>query len=607
MLMKKLSVLFVALAVALSASAAGRLQLSTRKGNPLKLQKENVMTKQDKQALAKAKKSPARVAITDIPEGQLLDFQRAGGVVYRSSGQPGKTEQTGYKSRFCFADDGTTVYVRDLLCASSYHTWVKGTVEGNTLTIPLGQSIYYSDYYDADVVLVWGTTVIAEDGTISFTPDESVTELTYTIDTENQTYSLNNTVAPEEGSYVATGLTAHWTDDGYWSGVLEYNTVYSDPADPPVAPTMITEQPEGDLYTYLRSGACIYSSLFGLGASEVDGKLNVVFGKTDGELDGKVYIQNPSWWYENGNWVEGTYDWMTGLISIPVGQYIAYDEDNEYGVQLMWGATYVYQDVDENGEEGYYLGTELDEEATEIQFMIDDDVIYLLNSDGDLEAEFPENYNATGLYLAYSDDQSWAGALEFNIQGKILNVVPAVPADPIVDEEAWYDYGDESGYSNFSFTLPTEDVDGNPIDPDLLSYSIFIDEDEENPFVFDAETYYYDLDEDMTEIPYYIYSSGYDFYPYRVYFYRTNEGDNPLFTQRIGIQVYYTVDSPEAKVAVRNASNIVYYKLPNTAIESVKAELDVNAPIYNIMGQKMNGKNLPAGVYIQAGKKFIVK
>ena len=57
-----------------------------------------------------------------------------------------------------------------------------------------------------------------------------------------------------------------------------------------------------------------------------------------------------------------------------------------------------------------------------------------------------------------------------------------------------------------------------------------------------------------------------------------------------------------------NKSNIVYWELPGySAIESVKAELDVNAPVYNIMGQKMNANNLPAGVYIQNGKKFVIK
>lgn len=34
---------------------------------------------------------------------------------------------------------------------------------------------------------------------------------------------------------------------------------------------------------------------------------------------------------------------------------------------------------------------------------------------------------------------------------------------------------------------------------------------------------------------------------------------------------------------------------------------DENAPIYNLQGIRMNGKNLPKGIYIQGGKKFMVK
>ena len=179
-------------------------------------------------------------------------------------------------------------------------------------------------------------------------------------------------------------------------------------------------------------------------------------------------------------------------------------------------------------------------------------------------------------------------------------LVPAVPANPTADE--WYDCGDESGYSKFYFTLPTTDVDGNMLDPEYLSYSIFVD-DETEPFEFSGEDYYFDLepDEVITEVPYSLYTNAVDFHNYFIYMYRTNQGDNPLFTKRIGIQVYYTVDG------VRNASEIAYYGDPVTAIESVKAELDMNAPIYNIMGQKMQSSNLPAGVYIQNGKKFIVK
>ena len=613
--MKKLSVLFVALAVAASASAAGQFKAHVRNLDK-KIVKEQVMTKKDIQA---AKKTPARV-INEQPEGQAYNYTTAGRADYASSGSLYGAEMSG-NTRVVFAEDGTTVYVRNILYNSGSNfgnNWVQGTLEGNTLTIPMGQSIYWSDQYQADVVLTWGEVVLTEDESFAFVADESVTEVTYLLG-EDGSLTMQGGVAPTSDDssaneyYLGTGLSATWTDDGSWSGFCNFTQVLSNPVVPPAAPTLITEQPEGDLYTYYRAGACIYSSIFGLGETEVDGKMNVVFGKTDGALDGKVYIQNPMWWLDGNNtWVEGTYDWMTGLITIPVGQYLSWDEENEYGVQLMWGSTYVYQDVDENGEEGYYLGTELDEEAENIYFMIGDDVIELQGSEGDINAEFPENYNATGLYAMYNDDQTWAGALEFGVKGQIVHAVPAIPADPTLPEEPWYDCGNEGGYSTFDFKLPTTDVDGNMIDPECLSYSIYTDDDQ--IFTFDPAVYTYDdLTEPITEVPYWLYASGVDFHKGYVYFYRTNaEGFEPMFTRRIGVQAIYTVEEPTvegapAKAPVVNKSNIVYYELPTTAIETVKAELDVNAPVYNIMGQKMNAKSLPAGIYIQNGKKFIVK
>jgi hypothetical protein len=42
-----------------------------------------------------------------------------------------------------------------------------------------------------------------------------------------------------------------------------------------------------------------------------------------------------------------------------------------------------------------------------------------------------------------------------------------------------------------------------------------------------------------------------------------------------------------------------------TAIESVKSELDPNAPIYDLSGRRV--KVATKGIYIQNGKKFMVK
>ena len=124
-----------------------------------------------------------------------------------------------------------------------------------------------------------------------------------------------------------------------------------------------------------------------------------------------------------------------------------------------------------------------------------------------------------------------------------------------------------------------------------MTYSIFTDEDE--LFTFDYATYGASngFDSDMTEIPYGY--SGYDFYLRRVYFYRTNMGDDPMFTWRIGMQLNYTVDG------VTNKSDIVYlevYPKP-TAIDEINTAKSVAGVRYfNMAGQEMAQ---PSGLTIQ--------
>ena len=150
------------------------------------------------------------------------------------------------------------------------------------------------------------------------------------------------------------------------------------------APTLITEQPPGELTTYRRSGGCISSSYFGISTNEQQGKFDVVINGTE------AYIKNPSWHEGSYNtWVSGTYDAETGRISIPTGQYLYWNETNEYGIQMMWGST----SGENEGSESYPLKADLDENVTEICFQINEEAktITLLDSEGNLEAEFPTN------------------------------------------------------------------------------------------------------------------------------------------------------------------------------------------------------------------------
>ena len=54
---------------------------------------------------------------------------------------------------------------------------------------------------------------------------------------------------------------------------------------------------------------------------------------------------------------------------------------------------------------------------------------------------------------------------------------------------------------------------------------------------------------------------------------------------------------------------IAYVKKETTGVENVEVSVAAvkNAHVYNLQGVRMNAENLPAGIYIKGGKKFVVK
>lgn len=347
---------------------------------------------------------------------------------------------------------------------------------------------------------------------------------------------------------------------------------------------IITEQPEGTVVNYQRSGEYVLSSLYGYEPAPQSGRVKVVYAD-DGTT---VYIQDILCYAEGtGNWVVGELSPDGLTITVPLGQYVAYNELYGYGVVLAWGST----DVIDLGDDFYWFEFYADDRATEVVYNIDPETgtIAMEGSEGDMTNPYPYDCVATGLAGIWSDDGSIA-TIEWNSTWtRMGEAVPAVPADPEVLE--FYDCGSEEGYTRLDFNINLVDVDGNPINSDYLTYSIFTDEDQ--VFTFDVETYglLNNLDADMTEVPYGF--SGEDFYLRRVYFYRTNEGDNPMFNWRIGMQLNYTVDG------ITNKSNIVYlevYPKP-TALNDVTADKSVASVRYfNVAGQEMTQ---PSGLTIQ--------
>jgi hypothetical protein len=334
---------------------------------------------------------------------------------------------------------------------------------------------------------------------------------------------------------------------------------------------VIMDQPEGEVKTYMRGGTYIDADYYIYPAS---GKVNVVWGENNA-----VYIQNPFAGVNTGAWVAGQFDPTTTLVTVPLGQFIYENVESEWGAVMGWGNL----DVDADG----YVTMNVDADATEAVFAFDPEMKTLTLLDCTQEIAVDEQGNIilpatySGLLCYYSDD---FGFVELDLGNTMteFELVPAVPANPTADE--WYDCGNEGGYSRFYFTLPTTDVDGNALDVENISYSIFVDNgDGPEMFTFPAVDYTFDLSEDITEVPYELYSNAVDFRNYFVYLYRTNaEGFEPLFTENIGIQAYYTVNG------VKNASDIVWLYEKHVGVDELNADKTVaNVRYFNVAGQEM--------------------
>ena len=347
---------------------------------------------------------------------------------------------------------------------------------------------------------------------------------------------------------------------------------------------IITEQPEGTVVTYQRTGEYMTVSLYGYEVDYQTGRVKMVYAD-----DGKtVYIQDPLCYGEGvGVWVQGQLSDDGQTISVPLGQYVAYNEEYGYGLVLAWGSTMLI----DLGDDFYWLDFYLDETKDAVCYAVDPEsgTITMMDSEGSIDNPYPYNCEATGLAGIWSDDGTVA-TIEWGSTWTVLGeAVPAVPANP--EAVDFFDCGDVSGYTRFDFNINLVDIDGNPLDPDCLTYSIFTDNDE--LFTFDYDTYGANngFDTDMTEIPYAF--SGYDFYLRRVYFYRTNTGDNPMFNWRIGIQLTYTVDG------VTNKSDISYlevYPRPSAVDEVNAGKTVASVRYFNAAGQEMSQ---PSGLTIQ--------
>lgn len=577
--MKKFYTLLAAMMIAMTAIAQApqrfsrenpRLQhsLGTIQTKNLKLHKNSNTAK------AAAKKvviKPLFEVITEAPEGEQVIYQRSGFGWATNMLGTYIVDQNSMACEVTYCPDGKTVYIKDILSGAGYGSYVKGEIsaDGSAITVKLGQLIYYDNdwmYGEKLAMLDW------DDEAEVYIKDESATTATFLIqdgalvlqDTDNDFgyESINNPTR-------IFGTVYEDVDpdyDEFWAGAGDTHTILTP------AKFDIVEAPE-DLVT--EKWLLTY---------DLD---------TEGGLDGRIvkagaygdefYVQGLND-YAPETWVKGTI--ADGKISFANGQYLGMSN----GI-----ITYLF-----NAKSGLMYDEFYDEEYVGYEFA---------------EEPFTFNYDAEAKTLQCAEkDYAMlvnAGDAEVYFVYSFLNPnmcvyqeVAGIPSDPTaIDlDDAGFD---ENGYSLVQAYIPLFDVNGNFMDPDMLTYKLYIKIDGEiEEYVFYCDEHEL-LTEDMVEIPY-NFTEDWDFYigASAIYIYQTG-------FDAIGIQ------SISYCGGERNVSNIVWND--GTVTETATDAYDptgisnVNAgnaaTIYDLSGRKL-GNNAKGLVIVNkngVAKKAIIK
>ena len=197
----------------------------------------------------------------------------------------------------------------------------------------------------------------------------------------------------------------------------------------PARVSVITEQPEGELKTYMRSGGAMYNFLGYLFTTYQDGgAMQIVFAD-----DGKtVYLKDPISQAAAGTWVKAELSDDGKTLTMPLNQYIIFYNEVDYGLITAW----VDVTVDESGN----LNAVPNLDIHEVTFTIGDDGTISLNgSSGDVD-----NFTGSGLGLIYDDDLTWAAYLDWESVYTPFDAKPVELPDGAVLEDFSMKYIDSN-------------------------------------------------------------------------------------------------------------------------------------------------------------------
>ncbi len=194
----------------------------------------------------------------------------------------------------------------------------------------------------------------------------------------------------------------------------------------PVLKTPVSERPEGETKTYLRTGTCLYVADGYVNPGEQSGVVELIFAN-----DNKVWFKNIFYGseYFGDFYVYGDLSADGTQITVPMGQSVAFSTQYNADIVLSWGTT---------GVDGSSITWTEDASVTEAVYVINGNTITLQGggSAATSSSTYPD-YEMTGLGLRWSDDNSFGGFCEY---GTVLTEA-AIPTQPQVTVEPGDTYG----------------------------------------------------------------------------------------------------------------------------------------------------------------------
>ena len=415
--------------------------------------------------------------IHEQPAGELRYYTRTGGASYASMYFRNDV-QDGMATEIVFSEDGSKIYIKNIISHAATDTWVEGDVDGHTINIPLGQTVYWFSTYGMQLARV------KVNGDIQ-SPKSVSTKGNITFAIEGNNLVMQDTSGDAE-NYIYDGLGLVYTGAyaNEWSYYIDYETVFTYKKATAVIPP---EELETEVYSI-----------------EHDNTGHLINVGFDGD---EVYVQGVSETRIPNSWMKGT---LKGKkITFPV-QFA-----DLYSTYLLF-----YSGVDgiyTKDDTGYWSW------------------LYYWN-DGSLTCDYDVKTQSFStqqtLLVSNADDKVGQGEQIHAPLFRPFTEVAATPANPSI-----LAHWEQATFTMLALNVPLQDTEGRFLNPAKVSYRLYDDYGE--VFVLYPDEYKY-LPAPIDEVPYLFspdISEAYNrsaIYEKGTYLYLFQQG-----LDRLGIQTIY--------------------------------------------------------------------